>query len=206
VSKKSKLSAKPTQRAQATATRSARLSAQAKIANPKSKILAIPPARWAAIRLFAMDVDGILTDGTLHISSDGSETKVFSVLDGMGLVRCAKSGIITAWISGRHSDATTVRAGELKIPHLIQGRTDKHLALQELANAHGIPAKHCAYMGDDDIDAAALSWAGIGITVPDAMPAALANADYITTRRPGYGAVREVIEHMLNARGLSFVP
>jgi len=172
-------------------------------AEPKSKIAS---ARWAAIRLFAMDVDGILTDGTLHISSDGSETKIFNVLDGMGLTRCAKSGIVTAWISGRLSGATSVRAAELKIPHLIQGRTDKHLALQELAGQLGISSEHIAYMGDDDIDAAALRWAGIGITVPGGMPAAFAAADYITHRQAGYGAVREVCEHILNARGLKFVP
>lgn len=188
-----------------------RASAQPKIANQKSyrakrQDLQIPPARWAAIRLFAMDVDGILTDGSLHICSDGSETKIFSVLDGMGLVRCAKSGIVTAWISGRLSGATTVRAGELKIPHLIQGRTDKRLALEELAAQLGLTASQCAYMGDDDIDAPALLWAGIGITVPEAMPAALAAADCITTRRPGYGAVREVCEHIFAARGLTFVP
>jgi 3-deoxy-D-manno-octulosonate 8-phosphate phosphatase (KDO 8-P phosphatase) len=82
-----------------------------------------------------MDVDGILTDGTIHISSDGTETKVFSILDGMGLVRLRQAGIIVAWISGRASGATTVRASELKIPHVIQGRTDKVTALRELTAA-----------------------------------------------------------------------
>jgi 3-deoxy-D-manno-octulosonate 8-phosphate phosphatase (KDO 8-P phosphatase) len=173
---------------------------------PPSIAKKIPTRRWAGIRLFAMDVDGILTDGTLHICSDGSETKIFNVLDGMGLTRCAKSGIVTAWISGRLSGATTVRAGELKIPHLIQGRTDKHVALRELAAQLGIAAEHCAYMGDDDIDAAALRWAGIGITVPGGMPAAFAAADYVTKRQAGYGAVREVCEHIFAARGLTFVP
>lgn len=166
----------------------------------------IPARRWAAIRLLAMDVDGILTDGTLHISSDGSETKIFSVLDGLGLNRILRSGIVVAWISGRHSGATTVRAGELKIPHLIQGRTDKHVALQELATQLGFTADQCAYLGDDDIDAAALRWAGIGVTVPGAMPAAFAAADYVTTRQAGFGAVREVCEQIFAARGLTFVP
>ena len=77
-----------------------------------------------------MDVDGILTDGTVRVSSDGSEAKGFSVLDGMGLKRLEKAGVLTAWISGRLSGATTVRANELKIPHLIQGRTDKLEALR----------------------------------------------------------------------------
>ena len=74
----------------------------------------IPPERWAAIRLFAMDVDGVLTDGTVRIHSDGTESKVFSILDGMGLTRLAKAGLATAWISGRASGSTTARATELK--------------------------------------------------------------------------------------------
>jgi 3-deoxy-D-manno-octulosonate 8-phosphate phosphatase (KDO 8-P phosphatase) len=155
---------------------------------------------WANVRLFAMDVDGILTDGRVHISSDGSESKAFSVLDGMGHKRLEKAGILTAWISGRLSGATTVRAAELKIPHVIQGRTDKLAALQELAAKLNLTSADCAYMGDDDIDAAASQWAAVGVTVPDAMPPALEAADYVTTRRAGHGAVREVCEHILSAR------
>lgn len=147
-----------------------------------------------------MDVDGILTDGTVRVSSDGTEAKGFSVLDGMGLKRLEKAGVITAWISGRLSGATTVRATELKIPHLIQGRTDKLAALQELATSLHLAAENCAYMGDDDIDASAIEWAGVGATVPDAMPAALDVADYVTKRAAGNGAVREVCEHILAAR------
>lgn len=147
-----------------------------------------------------MDVDGVLTDGTVLISSDGSESKAFSILDGMGLRRLDKAGVLTAWISGRASAATTVRATELKIPHLVQGRTDKLLALQELAASLHLSAAECAYMGDDDIDAGAMNWAAIGVSVPAAMPSALAAADYVTTRPAGHGAVREVCELILAAR------
>lgn len=161
----------------------------------------LSPAAWASIKLFAMDVDGILTDGTVHISSDGTETKQFSILDGMGLVRLAKHGVATAWISGRPSGATAARATELKIPHLVQGRVDKITALHELAATLGLSAPQIVYMGDDDIDAPAIAWAGIGVTVPDAMPAALAAADYLTARPAGKGAVREICEHILSAQG-----
>ncbi|HEY9250634.1 MAG TPA: HAD-IIIA family hydrolase [Rariglobus sp.] len=161
----------------------------------------IPPARWAAVRLFAMDVDGILTDGTIHVSADGVETKTFSILDGMGLVQLRKHGIATAWISGRASGATSVRAEELKIPHLVQGRTDKITALQELAASLSLSADQIVYMGDDNIDTAAIQWAGIGVTVPGAMPLPFAAADYVTRRPAGKGAVREVCEHILAARG-----
>ncbi|AHF93480.1 3-deoxy-D-manno-octulosonate 8-phosphate phosphatase, YrbI family [Opitutaceae bacterium TAV1] len=161
----------------------------------------ITPDRWARVKLFAMDVDGILTDGTIHTHSDGTESKIFSVLDGMGLTRLARAGVATAWISGRHSGATTVRANELRIPHIVQGRTDKITALQDLAASLGLAADEIVYMGDDDIDAAAIRWAGIGVSVPDAMPAAHDAATYITTRRAGFGAVREICEHILAARG-----
>jgi 3-deoxy-D-manno-octulosonate 8-phosphate phosphatase (KDO 8-P phosphatase) len=170
---------------------------QSAIRNPRSAIAA---PQWAAIRLFAMDVDGVLTDGTVHISSDGTEAKSFSILDGMGLRRLDLAGIITAWISGRPSAATTLRAKELKIPHLVQGRIDKLAALQELATTLGIPAAQCAYMGDDSIDAPAMEWAAVGIAPHEAMPAALAAADYITTRPAGRGAVREVCEQLLASR------
>jgi 3-deoxy-D-manno-octulosonate 8-phosphate phosphatase (KDO 8-P phosphatase) len=164
------------------------------------RLTSISPARWTAIRLFAMDVDGVLTDGTVGVSSDGTETKFFSILDGLGLVRLGAAGITTAWISGRRSRATGLRAAELKIPHLIQGRIDKLPALRELAALLGLAPAQCAYMGDDDIDAAALLWAGVGVTVPTAMPAALAAADAVTARAAGRGAVREVCERLLAVR------
>jgi 3-deoxy-D-manno-octulosonate 8-phosphate phosphatase (KDO 8-P phosphatase) len=158
-------------------------------------------ARWAAIRLFAMDVDGVLTDGRVAISSDGSETKNFSILDGLGLVRLNKAGVAVAWISGRASGATTVRATELRVPHVIQGRTDKLMALQELASQLGLAAPQVCYMGDDDIDAPAVAWAGLGVAPSEAMPAALKAAGYVPARRAGHGAVREVCEHILANRG-----
>ncbi|MDP3073441.1 MAG: HAD hydrolase family protein [Opitutaceae bacterium] len=155
---------------------------------------------WSRVRLFAMDVDGVLTDGTVRICSDGTESKSFSILDGMGLVRLGRAGIATAWISGRASGATTVRATELKIPQVIQGRTDKLAALQELAARLSLSSEQCAYMGDDDIDAPAIAWAGVGIAPAGSMPAALAAADYVPRRPAGLGAVRDVCERILGAR------
>jgi 3-deoxy-D-manno-octulosonate 8-phosphate phosphatase (KDO 8-P phosphatase) len=160
----------------------------------------VSAAEWARVRLFAMDVDGILTDGSVFVSSDGHETKQFSVLDGLGLKRLGVAGITLAWISGRHSGATTQRALELGIPHVIQGRPDKAVALQELASGLGVPFTDVAYMGDDDIDVPAMQLAAIGISVPTAMPPALAAARYVTTRAAGRGAVREICDHVLAAR------
>jgi 3-deoxy-D-manno-octulosonate 8-phosphate phosphatase (KDO 8-P phosphatase) len=159
------------------------------------------PLPWARVRLFAMDVDGVLTDGTVRIHSDGTESKVFSILDGMGLVRLRKAGVTLAWISGRASGATTARATELQIAHVIQGRTDKQAALQELAAQLGLQAGEVCYMGDDDIDAPAIAWAGVGAAPRQAMPAALKAAGFVPARPAGHGAVREVCERILAARG-----
>jgi 3-deoxy-D-manno-octulosonate 8-phosphate phosphatase (KDO 8-P phosphatase) len=148
-----------------------------------------------------MDVDGVLTDGTVEIHSDGTESKQFSILDGMGIVRLHKAGIAVAWISGRASGATTARATELKVPYLVQGRTDKLMALQELASQLGFAAPQVCYMGDDDIDAPAINWAGIGVAPATSMLAALKVADLVPGRPAGLGAVREVCEQILARRG-----
>ena len=148
-----------------------------------------------------MDVDGVLTDGTVTISSGGTESKNFSILDGMGIVRLHKAGVAVAWISGRPSGATTLRATELRVPHVILGRTDKLVALQELASQLGFSAKQVCYMGDDDIDAPAVAWAGVGVAPGQSMPAALKAAGYVPARPAGHGAVREVCEHILANRG-----
>ena len=148
-----------------------------------------------------MDVDGVLTDGTVAISSDGTETKNFSILDGLGLLRLHSAGVAVAWISGRASPATTLRATELRVPHVVQGRTDKLMALQELASQLGLAAPQVCYMGDDDLDAPAVVWAGIGVAPAGAMPAALRVAGFVPRRAAGHGAVREVCEHILAHRG-----
>jgi 3-deoxy-D-manno-octulosonate 8-phosphate phosphatase (KDO 8-P phosphatase) len=142
---------------------------------------AITASRWAAIRLFAMDVDGVLTDGSVYVSATGEEAKRFSVLDGLGLARLRDAGVALAWISGRNSGASTRRATELRVPHLIQGRTDKLAALSELAARLGLGPKDVCYIGDDEIE-------------PGAMPEALRAADLVTTRSAGTGAVREVCD------------
>jgi 3-deoxy-D-manno-octulosonate 8-phosphate phosphatase (KDO 8-P phosphatase) len=176
-----------------------------KVADQSSRAKA-SQADWARIQLLATDVDGVLTDGRVTIASDGTESKQFSVLDGLGQVRLMRAGVHVAWISGRASGSTTARASELKIPHVIQGRVDKLAALQELAAKLGLTREQCAYIGDDIIDVAAIAWAGVGVSVPDAMPVALAAASYITHRAGGFGAVREVCEQIASAKGLIFEP
>ncbi|AWI10380.1 KdsC family phosphatase [Ereboglobus luteus] len=161
----------------------------------------ISAAQWRKIRLFAMDVDGILTDGSLIVSSDGTESKTFSILDGAGLIYLGWAGITTAWLSGRKSGATTVRAKDLKIPYVVQGQDDKLAELKKLAAKLKLTADQIVYMGDDAIDAPAIKWAGIGISVSNAQPPALAAADIITKKAAGAGAVREICNCILAAHG-----
>ncbi len=155
---------------------------------------------WSAIELLAMDVDGVLTDGSLYVSSDGSETKRFSIIDGLGLVMLKESGVKVAWISGRSSGATSRRAEELKIEYVIQGRKDKAAALASLMKEIGLAPEQVAYIGDDIIDTGAIELAGIGIAVPEAQDAPLSAANYVTGRTGGNGAVREVCNYILAAR------
>jgi 3-deoxy-D-manno-octulosonate 8-phosphate phosphatase (KDO 8-P phosphatase) len=158
------------------------------------------PARWAHIKLFAMDVDGVLTDGTVTIFSNGVEGKSFSILDGLGLRLVLQAGIEVAWISGRQSDATSVRAAELGIPHLYQAAGEKLETLRSLAQNMDLSAEEICYMGDDVVDVKAMEWAGLAISVPHAIPEVLALADYVTRHPGGSGAVREICNHLLQAR------
>lgn len=156
--------------------------------------------RWAKIRLFAMDVDGVLTDGRVLVFSNGVEAKEFSILDGMGLRRVIDAGIDVAWISGRSSEATEIRGKELRIPHVFQGNRNKLEVLREITGASGIPAEGVCYMGDDVIDLECLEWAGIAVAPPGAQSGALAAADFATAARAGDGAVREVCNYLLDSR------
>ena len=161
------------------------------------------PVDWGKVKLLVLDVDGILTDGTVFVGPDGFELKQFCVLDGLGLMCLKKVGIILAVISGRMSPATTSRMNELKFDHIIQGRKDKLTALKELSDALGIGAESICYMGDDVIDVPAILYAGIGVSVPNAVTMALSEADVVTDKPGGLGAVREVCDRILESRNES---
>src|SRR5690606_27309359 len=158
---------------------------------PMSSMKTIATADWTRIRLFAMDVDGVLTDGTVTVLSNGVEGKNFSILDGLGLKRLAAAGVTVAWISGRVSEATSVRATELEVPHLFQGSREKREILEELAAELDCQPDEVCYMGDDIVDLNAMAWAGISVSVPNGVPEAIAAARVITKRTGGHGAVRE---------------
>lgn len=154
-----------------------------------------------AIRLLALDVDGVLTDGRITYGNDGEELKSFNIKDGLGIKLLQRAGIEVAIITGRQSAIVARRAGELGIGTIIQGREDKITALRELCEERKLTLDACAYMGDDLPDLAAIQAAAIGMTVADACSAVARAADWQSGYAGGCGAVREASEALLEARG-----
>ncbi|MDO5652096.1 MAG: HAD hydrolase family protein [Moraxella sp.] len=153
------------------------------------------------IKLFAMDVDGVLSDGKIVYNACDVETKAFYVQDGVGINALHYAGIASAIITGRSSPMVERRAKELGIHHIIQGRDDKFVALSTLADELGISLDECAYMGDDLPDLKAIREAGLGISVPNGCREVQAVANVVTHRTGGNGAVREACELILTAQG-----
>lgn len=158
-------------------------------------------ARSGQIRLFAMDVDGTLTDGSLLIGPDGAEFKAFHSHDGLGIKLLPQAGIVPAIVSGRRSPATDRRATELGIGEVHQAVDDKRACLEALARRHGLALSEVAFMGDDLGDLPAMRAAGFCAAPADAAPEVRAAADYVARHPGGRGAVRDAIEHLLRAQG-----
>ncbi len=156
-----------------------------------------PGPDFAAIQLLVLDVDGVLTDGRLFIHSDGGETKCFHILDGHGIRIWQRAGLKVALLSGRASEATTRRARELEIPYVIQDCRFKLPAIKQLLAELGLSPEKVAYVGDDLMDLPIVRYVGFGAAVANAVDELKECADYVTVRRGGEGAVREVIEHIL---------
>lgn len=155
----------------------------------------------AKIRMLAMDVDGVLSDGQIIYDTNHVETKAFYVQDGVGLQALKEGGIVLAIITGRTSPMVERRACELGIHHVIQGRDDKFTALTKLASDLNLSMDECAYMGDDLPDLKAIDRAGLGISVPNGATVVQQAADFVTTKAGGFGAVREVCELILQSQG-----
>lgn len=154
-----------------------------------------------AIRLLALDVDGVMSDGKIYFSATGDELKAFNILDGLGLKQLMAAGIVVAVITGRQSPLTEKRMRDLGILYVMQGREDKKTALQELIGTLGIPPEATAYMGDDLPDLPAIRLSGLGITVPNAYWLVREYANYCTQAAGGSGAVREACDLLLTAQG-----
>ncbi len=153
------------------------------------------------IELLCLDVDGVMTDGSINLDDHGVETKRFNTHDGLGRRVWQKRGYYVAIITGRKGMAVAHRARELGIEHVIMGSPDKAAALEEVLSRLGLTAAEAAMLGDDLPDLPIMSKAGYAMAVADAASEVRSAAAFVTTRPGGHGAVREAVEHLLKAKG-----
>ena len=158
--------------------------------------------RCRRIALLVLDVDGVLTDGSIVYGASGEEIKAFHVRDGSGLKAWTGLGKRAAILTGRRSAVVPRRAAELGIQAVVQGADDKRRAFDRLLRDFGLSPAQACYVGDDLPDVPVLRRAGLAVAVADACDEALAAAHLITTRDGGRGAVREVIERILKVQDL----
>jgi YrbI family 3-deoxy-D-manno-octulosonate 8-phosphate phosphatase len=155
------------------------------------------------IRLFATDVDGVLTDAGMYYSESGDEMKKFNTRDGMGIKLLQRAGIITAIVTQERTKLVAWRGEKLTIPEVHQGVMDKLSLVRDMADRHGLSMEQVAYIGDDVNDVATLEAVGFSATPADGMPQAVAVVDYVCEKKGGEGAVREIIEMILEAQNKS---
>jgi len=158
-------------------------------------------ARARRIRLMVFDVDGVLTDGSLHFGADGEMIKTFNVLDGHGIKLLQQSGVTTAIISARQSALVARRAADLGITHVQQGVHDKLSGYQALLAECGVEAEASGFIGDDVIDLPVLTRVGFAASVPNGHPEVRSRVHYVTAAHGGRGAVRELCDFILRAQG-----
>ena len=157
--------------------------------------------RLAKIELLVMDVDGVLTDGGLWFDASGQLIKRFDVRDGLGIRLLMQAGVRLAFLSGGQGGATEVRARQLGIDHCLVGIRDKPAAITELQLQLGVTQAQTAFVGDDLNDLAARPVVGLLVAPADACEPVRQGADAVLMRRGGDGAVRELAERLLQARG-----
>ena len=158
--------------------------------------------RLKCVQLLILDVDGVLTNGGIIYNDDGSETKVFNVKDGLGIRLLMEAGIQVGIVTGRRSKALHRRCQDLGIVHIFDGIHDKAAVLDTVIKQTGISVEETAYLGDDLPDLPLMRKVGSSICVADADEALLTQADMVTSAKGGAGAVREVCEAILKAKGL----
>jgi YrbI family 3-deoxy-D-manno-octulosonate 8-phosphate phosphatase len=152
------------------------------------------------IRLFATDVDGVLTDAGMYYSESGEELKKFNTRDGMGIKLLQRAGLITAIVTQERTKLVAWRGEKLMMPEVHQGVMDKLSLVREMAARHGLSMDEVAYIGDDINDLATLKAVGFSATPADGMPAVVEAVDYVCVKKGGEGAVREIIEMILKAQ------
>ena len=157
--------------------------------------------RLQKVKMLLLDVDGVLTDGRIIYSSDGTETKAFDVKDGHGLKMIQRAGIKVGIITGRQSTVVEHRAKELGINIVYQGVKDKLVPFREILDTCSISEDEIAYVGDDIVDLPILLRVGFSATVADALPEVRERVHYVSDRKGGKAAVREICDLILKESG-----
>ena len=158
-------------------------------------------ARLRSVRMLAMDVDGVLTDAGMYYTESGDELKKFTTRDGMGIKLLQAAGLVTAFITREKTTIVERRGQKLAVPEVHQGVDDKLAVLTTLAKKYGLTLDKVAYIGDDVNDLEALHAVGFSAAPADAMPSVLKAVHYVCKKRGGEGAVREIADLILAARG-----
>jgi 3-deoxy-D-manno-octulosonate 8-phosphate phosphatase (KDO 8-P phosphatase) len=164
------------------------------------RVKRVPLALLRQIRLFATDVDGVLTDAGMYYSENGDEWKKFNTRDGMGLKLLQKAGLITAIVTQERTKLVARRAEKLALPELHQGIMDKLPVIRSMAERYGLTLRQVAYIGDDINDLEALGAVGFSASPADGMPVVRAAVDYVCEKKGGEGAVRELVDMILEAQ------
>lgn len=157
--------------------------------------------RGQKIKLIALDVDGVLTNGELIFGTKGELMKTFHAQDGLGIALAHNVGLKTAIITGRKSQMVELRSAELKIADVYQGTLSKVEALDDLMAKYDLTLEEIAYVGDDLNDLPVLLRVGLPCAVANAAPEVKQHAHFVTKQPGGNGAVREVIEYILKTQG-----
>lgn len=173
-------------------------------AYPKRQAPRSRPSALRRVRLFATDVDGVLTDAGMYYSESGDEWKKFNTRDGMGLKLLQRAGVITAFVTMESTKLVARRAAKLAITEVHQGARDKLSVLREMAVRHGLTLQEVAFIGDDVNDLEALQAVGFSAAPADGLPSVLKVVGYICQKKGGEGAVREVADLILKAKGSTF--
>ncbi len=156
------------------------------------------------IKLVAFDVDGVMTDGSLSFTQDGVEIKTFNAKDGMGVVMLSRAGLVTSIITARDNNTVNLRAKMIDIKELYTGQKDKTKALEDLINKYNINKSQVAYMGDDLPDICILKQIALACCPKDAVSEVKKVCNFISKKKGGRGAVRELCDFILEAKGINY--
>ena len=158
-------------------------------------------AKAARIKLLLFDVDGVLTDGTVLVHGDGTESKHFAIRDGIAMVWAQRVGLKVGFLSARNSPTTPHRAAQLGVKLVYHGVTSKAATYARILTDEKLTDAEVAYMGDDIVDLAVLNRAGLSAAPADAVEEVLQAVDWVSQCPGGRGAARELIEIVLRAQG-----